>query len=245
MRRKDSCKQSEATHSPARGRGTCSGPIRLRPGQGGERQWDWHCLQIIGSGGEWRISHDGKAENVYQTKEAAFEAAVAAASLALRQGHEVRVSARVRARDRRGKHGLSRKPATWQGHAWADAVGGRLIAPITSGRASMYRHAEHLCQRRRLGNAVDGKGVTGDLGNCSAVQGTHGIHALRNSGAAGGPAGPLAGIFHQMEDRDTREPRPSRPRPCSDAVSLRATRPRRRQAGIFGVLRFSAGRSAG
>ncbi|MBA4037159.1 MAG: hypothetical protein C0480_21445 [Bradyrhizobium sp.] len=49
--------------------------------------------EIIGSGGEWRISHDGKAENVYQTKEAAFEAAVAAASLALRQGHEVRVSA--------------------------------------------------------------------------------------------------------------------------------------------------------
>jgi phosphotransferase system HPr-like phosphotransfer protein len=31
--------------------------------------------------------------NVYETKEAAFEAAVAAASLALRQGHEVRVSA--------------------------------------------------------------------------------------------------------------------------------------------------------
>ncbi len=49
--------------------------------------------EIIGSGGEWHISHDGKAENVYQTKEAAFEAAVAAASLALRQGHEVRVSA--------------------------------------------------------------------------------------------------------------------------------------------------------
>ena len=49
--------------------------------------------EIIGSGGEWRISHDGKAENVYQTKEAAFEAAIEAASLALRQGHEVRVSA--------------------------------------------------------------------------------------------------------------------------------------------------------
>jgi uncharacterized protein (DUF58 family) len=31
--------------------------------------------------------------NVYETKEAAFEAAIAAASLALRQGHEVRVTA--------------------------------------------------------------------------------------------------------------------------------------------------------
>jgi hypothetical protein len=49
--------------------------------------------EVVGSAGEWRVSHDGKAENVYETKEAAFEAAVAAASLALRQGHEVRVTA--------------------------------------------------------------------------------------------------------------------------------------------------------
>jgi hypothetical protein len=49
--------------------------------------------EVVGSGGEWRVSHDGKALNVYQTKESAFEAAVAAASLALRQGHEVRISA--------------------------------------------------------------------------------------------------------------------------------------------------------
>jgi hypothetical protein len=47
---------------------------------------------VIGSGGEWRIRHDGKAENVYETKESAFEAAVAAASLAIRQGHEVQIS---------------------------------------------------------------------------------------------------------------------------------------------------------
>jgi hypothetical protein len=49
--------------------------------------------EIVGGPGEWRVSHDGKAENIYQTKEAAFEAAVTAASLALREGHEVRVSA--------------------------------------------------------------------------------------------------------------------------------------------------------
>ena len=48
---------------------------------------------IIGSEGEWRVSHDGKAENLYETKESAFEAAFAAASLALRQGHEVRITA--------------------------------------------------------------------------------------------------------------------------------------------------------
>ena len=49
--------------------------------------------EIVGTAGEWRVRHDGQAKNVYQTKESAFEAAVAAASLALRQGHEVRVSA--------------------------------------------------------------------------------------------------------------------------------------------------------
>ncbi len=47
---------------------------------------------VIGGGGEWRIRHDGKSENVYQTKESAFEAAVAAASLAMKQGHEIQIS---------------------------------------------------------------------------------------------------------------------------------------------------------
>ena len=49
--------------------------------------------EIFGVEGEWRVRHDGKAENVYETKESAFEAAVAAASLALRQGHEIKVTA--------------------------------------------------------------------------------------------------------------------------------------------------------
>ena len=52
--------------------------------------------EIIGNDAEWRVRHDGKAENSYETKEAAFEAAVAAASLALRQGHEIRVTAPAR-----------------------------------------------------------------------------------------------------------------------------------------------------
>ena len=49
--------------------------------------------EIFGTEGEWRVRHDGNAENVYATKESAFEAAVAAASLALRQGHQVNVTA--------------------------------------------------------------------------------------------------------------------------------------------------------
>lgn len=58
-----------------------------------ERQMGVAAYDIVGSENEWRIEHDGKAENVYTTKESAFEAAVAAAFLALRQGHEVRITA--------------------------------------------------------------------------------------------------------------------------------------------------------
>lgn len=47
---------------------------------------------IIESGKRWGVLHDGNVEGDFDTKEAAFEAAVAAASLAIRQGHEVRVS---------------------------------------------------------------------------------------------------------------------------------------------------------
>lgn len=48
----------------------------------------------------WSVLHDGETEGDYVTKEAAFEAAVAAASLAIREGHEVHVSAPGVTRDR-------------------------------------------------------------------------------------------------------------------------------------------------
>lgn len=47
---------------------------------------------VVENGSGWSIRHDGNLEGTYDTKEAAFEAAVAAASLAIRQGHEVRVT---------------------------------------------------------------------------------------------------------------------------------------------------------
>ena len=47
---------------------------------------------VVAAGGGWSVLHDGNAKNEYATKEAAFEAAVAAASLAIREGHEVHVS---------------------------------------------------------------------------------------------------------------------------------------------------------
>ncbi len=46
---------------------------------------------IIAQGEEWGVLHDGDISNRYATKEAAFEAAVAAV-LAIREGHEVRLS---------------------------------------------------------------------------------------------------------------------------------------------------------
>ena len=47
---------------------------------------------IISTDKGWGILHDGDVEGDYATKEAAFESAVAAASLAIREGHEVHVS---------------------------------------------------------------------------------------------------------------------------------------------------------
>jgi hypothetical protein len=49
--------------------------------------------KVISKGDGWSVLHDGAASNDYASKEAAFESAVAAASLALREGHEVHVSA--------------------------------------------------------------------------------------------------------------------------------------------------------
>ncbi len=46
---------------------------------------------------QYGVLHDGEITAEYATREAAFESAVAAASLAIRQGHEVHVS--VPARD--------------------------------------------------------------------------------------------------------------------------------------------------
>jgi hypothetical protein len=47
---------------------------------------------IVAQDEEWGVLHDGSIRNRYATKEAACEAAVAAASLAIRQGREVRLS---------------------------------------------------------------------------------------------------------------------------------------------------------
>ena len=48
----------------------------------------------------WGVAHDGKTVGPYETREAAYEAAVAAGSLALREGHDVEISVPGRHADR-------------------------------------------------------------------------------------------------------------------------------------------------
>jgi hypothetical protein len=48
--------------------------------------------RVVSKGNGCSVLHDGAAANDYASKEAAFESAVAAASLALREGHEIHVS---------------------------------------------------------------------------------------------------------------------------------------------------------
>lgn len=52
--------------------------------------------EVVPSGSGWVIRHDDSTGLVYATKEAAFEAAMAAASLAMRNGFEVHVGAASR-----------------------------------------------------------------------------------------------------------------------------------------------------
>jgi phosphotransferase system HPr-like phosphotransfer protein len=47
---------------------------------------------IVPVSDQWGVLHDGNIHGEYATKESAFESAMAAASLAMRQGHEVHVS---------------------------------------------------------------------------------------------------------------------------------------------------------
>ena len=51
--------------------------------------------KIFGRPGEWHVEHDGKVANTYVTKESAFEAAAAAASIAMRQGDEIMITALI------------------------------------------------------------------------------------------------------------------------------------------------------
>ena len=47
---------------------------------------------IVPVGKQWAVRHDGVVNLEYSTKESAFESLAAAASLAIREGHEVHLS---------------------------------------------------------------------------------------------------------------------------------------------------------
>jgi hypothetical protein len=48
--------------------------------------------QVVGTGGAWHVRHDGEPIGTYPSKEAAFEAVVAAALEVVREGYEVQIS---------------------------------------------------------------------------------------------------------------------------------------------------------
>jgi hypothetical protein len=48
----------------------------------------------------WGVAHDGDTVGPYETKEAAFEATVAAASIAMKEGHAVEITAPGREAER-------------------------------------------------------------------------------------------------------------------------------------------------
>jgi type IV secretory pathway TrbL component len=47
---------------------------------------------IVPMGNQWGVRHDGNVGGEYSTKEAAFESAAMAASMAIHQGHEVHIT---------------------------------------------------------------------------------------------------------------------------------------------------------
>jgi len=55
--------------------------------------------KIVPYAGGWGVAHDGATAGPYATKEAAFEATAAAASIAMRDGHAVEITAPGREAD--------------------------------------------------------------------------------------------------------------------------------------------------
>jgi hypothetical protein len=49
--------------------------------------------KIVPYEGGWGVAHDGSIGGPYATKEAAFEATAAAASIAMHEGHAIEISA--------------------------------------------------------------------------------------------------------------------------------------------------------
>ena len=56
--------------------------------------------KIVSYEGGWGVAHDGATAGPYATKEAAFEATAAAASIAMHDGHAIEITAPGREADR-------------------------------------------------------------------------------------------------------------------------------------------------
>jgi hypothetical protein len=79
--------------APVSADGTRRETAHLFENREGGNQMGLAAYDIVPNGSGWSIRHDDQLEGSCGTKEAAFEAALAAASLAIKQGHEIRVTA--------------------------------------------------------------------------------------------------------------------------------------------------------
>jgi hypothetical protein len=67
--------------------------LLLKAGNEGDRHMGSAVYRIAPHGGGWGVLHDGETVGPYETKEAAFEATAAAASIAMREGHSIEITA--------------------------------------------------------------------------------------------------------------------------------------------------------
>jgi hypothetical protein len=79
---RDKMPESNDTIRPESIRGKCNWRVQMGLAQ----------YAIVPIRNQWGVLHDGNVNGEYATKESAFESAMAAASLAIRMGHEVHVS---------------------------------------------------------------------------------------------------------------------------------------------------------
>src|SRR3954447_26342838 len=66
---------------------------------------------VVAAGDRWGVLHDGNVEGDFATKESPFESAIAAASLAIREGHGVLVG--VPGRVAGNRPALGAKDSAW------------------------------------------------------------------------------------------------------------------------------------
>jgi hypothetical protein len=96
--KQDCATAAPLTHdSPLRNRAMVVIVQRIEPQ---EREMGQAIYNVIPYQGGWGVDHDGSTVGPYETKEAAYEATVAAGSIGLKEGHELQINVLGRSAER-------------------------------------------------------------------------------------------------------------------------------------------------